>query len=117
MNCVLVVDDDPGIRRLAHLALSSAGFQVFAADNGATALPIIAAEHPSVIVLDMTMPVMDGRAMFHQMEVNGNRPAVVIVSADDAQGSKKELGAEAALDKPFDPDALGETVQTLAIAS
>ena len=114
MSCVLVVDDDPGIRRLALMALTSAGFRVLAADNGATALPILLAEHPSVIVLDMAMPVMDGREMFHQMELNGHRPAVVIVSAEDATGSQRELGAEASLAKPFDPDDLVEAVTTLA---
>jgi len=116
MSCVLVVDDDPGIRRLALLALSSAGFRVLSAENGASALDIVESEHPTVIVLDMAMPVMDGKALFEAMEREGNRPPVVIVSADNALGSQKELGAEASLDKPFDPDALVETVQTLAVA-
>jgi len=114
MSCVLVVDDDPGMRRLANLALSSAGFRVLAADNGASALPILAAEHPNVIVLDIAMPVMDGRALFHRMELTGDRPAVVIVSADNAQESQRELGAEASLSKPFDPETLVDMVTTLA---
>jgi two-component system alkaline phosphatase synthesis response regulator PhoP len=96
------------------MALASAGFRVFDADNGASALPILEAEHCSVVVLDMAMPVMDGRSLFHRMEIAGDRPAVVIVSADNAHASQKELGAEAALSKPFDPDALVDMVTTLA---
>jgi DNA-binding response OmpR family regulator len=114
MHCVLVVDDDPGIRRLAHLALTSAGFLVFDAENGSAALPILAREHPDVIVLDMSMPVMDGRALFHNMEAAGNRPAVLIVTANDAAGTKRELGAEASLEKPFDPEDLVDAVMGLA---
>jgi CheY-like chemotaxis protein len=114
MHCVLVVDDDPGIRRLAHVALTSAGFTVFDAENGSAALPILEREHPDVIVLDISMPVMDGRTLFRSMEAAGNRPAVLVLTANDAAGTRRELGAEASLDKPFDPDDLVDAVMGLA---
>ena len=57
---------------------------------------------------------MDGRTLFHRMESSGDRPAVVIVSADNALSGQRELGAEAFLSKPFDPDALVDMVTTLA---
>lgn len=61
---ILVVDDDPSIRRLLGAVLGGEGFRVREAQDGQAALAIVAQEVPDLILLDLAMPVMDGqRAM------------------------------------------------------
>ena len=57
---ILVVDDDASIRELIGMALVDEGYEVQAAPHGAAALEVISHSRPSVILLDMRMPVMDG---------------------------------------------------------
>jgi CheY-like chemotaxis protein len=57
---VLVVDDDPGIRRMVSLVLAGEGYDVRTAEDGRQALDLLASWHPAVILLDLMMPVMDG---------------------------------------------------------
>ena len=58
--CVLVVDDDVSIRRLIATALRRDGFAFTEAGNGKEALEIMRRDHPSVVVLDLMMPVLSG---------------------------------------------------------
>jgi CheY-like chemotaxis protein/DNA-binding CsgD family transcriptional regulator len=60
MATVLVVDDEPDLRDVVHINLALDGHRVIEAADGAEALEVIGAERPDVIVLDVTMPVMDG---------------------------------------------------------
>jgi len=113
MNHVLVVDDDPGIRGLARLILVSAGFEVSLAANGQDALDSIHSHLPTVMVLDLSMPVMDGRELFKALVAEGSRPPTIILSAYKAESTRKELGAEASLAKPFDPEVLLAKVEAL----
>ncbi|MND05640.1 DNA-binding transcriptional regulator QseB [compost metagenome] len=59
------------------------------------------------------MPRMDGRAFFREIRARGNQTPVLILSAYGATAARDELRAEAALRKPFDPDALVEEVRKL----
>ena len=67
-----------------------------------------------VIVLDLQMPRMDGRAFFREMTARGHAPQVVILSAYGAEEAQGELKVAAAVPKPFDPDDLIETVRRVA---
>ena len=111
---VLIVDDDASIRLLVSAVLSEEGFHVVKAANGAEALAQVTAAHPGVIVLDLEMPVMDGRAFFHELRDVGNHTPVVILSANGARQAQRELGAEGAIEKPFELVALGNEVRRLA---
>jgi two-component system, OmpR family, response regulator MprA len=113
MKHILVVDDDPGILRLSAMALSIAGYRVTSAADGMQALEAIERSRPDVVVLDLMMPVMDGRATFEAMENGGCRPPVLILSAFDSDKAREELGAEGSLSKPFDPDELISRVESL----
>jgi DNA-binding response OmpR family regulator len=117
MKRVLIVDDDPGVRTLSGVALKSAGFDVTTAGDGREALDILDRTCTDVIVLDLNMPVMDGRTFFHTLEHDRHRPHVLIVSADKAESAKRELGADASLEKPFLPDELIEKVSELTSTS
>ncbi len=112
MNCVLVVDDEPAIRNLERLILKSAGYQVLTASNGAEALELLERSHPAIVVLDMQMPVMDGRSLFKTLDRRGERPAVLVV-ANEAGRAQRELGAEGWLEKPFAPEDLIAGIESL----
>lgn len=111
---VLVIDDDPAIRRVLSLSLLSAGLDVATADDGLMGLEKLESDEYDVIVLDLQMPNMDGRAFYREMTARGHGVEVVILSAYGAEEARRELGAAASLAKPFDPDDLIETVQRLA---
>jgi DNA-binding response OmpR family regulator len=111
--CILVVDDDPGIRRLLRATLSDEGFDVTAASNGQEALAVARESEPDLVILDIEMPVMDGPACFRALRQQGIESAVIILSAHGARAAAAELGADAAIDKPFDPEDIIAHVRRL----
>ncbi|MCB9483630.1 MAG: response regulator [Dehalococcoidia bacterium] len=113
MAHVLVVDDDPVVRRLVGVTLSDEGYDVAVASDGEEALRMISETSPDAIVLDLEMPRLDGRAAFRELRQRGVRAPVIILSANGAHAAKQELAAEAAMDKPFDPFELLRRLQRL----
>jgi DNA-binding response OmpR family regulator len=116
MKKVLVVDDDLGVRRLAGIALASAGFDVTTASDGREALFLLSKENADVVVLDLNMPVMDGYTFVHNLDDVRFRPHILILSGDHAEKAREELGADASLEKPFLPDQLIAKVAELSRA-
>ena len=112
---MLVIDDDPDILQTLGLCLSSEGYRVLMAANGKEALDILEREHPSVILLDLMMPVMDGRQFVAELDHRGQRDVpLLILSADrSVQGHAQQLRASGHLAKPFDLDELLGKVQQL----
>jgi DNA-binding response OmpR family regulator len=117
MSHILVVDDDPGVLRMSRLILATAGYEVQVACNGLEALENVARSKPDVLVLDLSMPVMDGWTAFRELERFEQRPSVLILSAYEAEEACHGLGAEAWLSKPFEPDELVFRVTALKEAS
>jgi DNA-binding response OmpR family regulator len=111
---VLVIDDDEPLLRMLWLSLSSYGLRVVTAADGIAGLERLADNEFDVIVLDLQMPKMDGRAFYREMAARGHDTPVIILSAYGAEEAKRELNAAAAIPKPFDPDFLADTVQRLA---
>ncbi|MRR11047.1 response regulator, partial [bacterium] len=60
MKKILVVDDEPSIRKLLKVALGNRGFEVVEAEDGLVAMGMIAAENPDLVVLDVMMPGLTG---------------------------------------------------------
>jgi len=112
---VLVVDDDPDILQTLGLCLSSEGYRVLMAANGKEALDILDRERPSVILLDLMMPVMDGWQFVAELDHRGRRDVpLLILSADrSVQGHAQQLRASGHLAKPFDLEELLGKVQQL----
>jgi two-component system chemotaxis response regulator CheY len=112
---VLVVDDDPDILQTLGLCLSTEGYRVLMAANGKEALYILENERPSVILLDLMMPVMDGWQFVAELEHRGRRDVpLLILSADrSVRGHAEQLRANGHLAKPFDLDELLGKVQQL----
>ena len=103
---VLVVDDDAAIARLVRLALRASGFDAVTASNGAEALKRLDDRAIDLVVLDLEMPVMGGSEFYRRLRAGGSRIPVVILSAYGAERARAELGADAAVQKPFEPSDL-----------
>jgi CheY-like chemotaxis protein len=105
---VLVVDDDESIREFVSVALSDEGYDVVTASDGASALETVGREHPSVILLDMRMPIMDGWEFSRAYRAlpEPHAPIIVVTAARDAEERASQIQAEGYLAKPFDLDDL-----------
>jgi DNA-binding response OmpR family regulator len=104
---VLVVDDDPSILDTVTSILKSEGFQVMAASGGEQALSMLHSWHPTLVLLDMRMPIMDGWAVARALREAGSKvPIVVMTAAESAKRWAEEIGAAGHLAKPFGLDEL-----------
>jgi two-component system KDP operon response regulator KdpE len=105
---VLVVDDEPQIRRALRVALSGHGYQVDIAEDGEQALVALASRIPDAVVLDLVMPVTDGFEVLRQTRVWSPVP-IIVLSARGQERDKVEaldLGADDYLTKPFGMEEL-----------
>jgi len=100
---ILVVDDDSEVRVFMSEALTAAGFTVEQAEDGHAALQRTVASTFDIIVLDLRMPRMDGRAFLDQyLRVDGKRAQILLCSAQEADDlAGKEPCASRILLKPF----------------
>lgn len=100
---ILVVDDEPQIQRFLRHALEAAGYRVLLADRGAAALRTAAQQKPDLVVLDLGLPDLDGKAVLGQLRQTSEVP-VIILSARDQEEEKiaaLDLGANDYVEKPF----------------
>jgi DNA-binding response OmpR family regulator len=103
---VLVVDDDANLTHLMATILRTSGIDAITATNGYAALEAVQQNDVDAIVLDVQMPQMDGCAFFRELRARGIETPVLIASAYGAREVQLELGAEACVEKPFDPEVL-----------
>ena len=113
-NRVLVVEDEPVIRRFLEEGLTDAGFHIITAHNGAVALDRAEKHQPDAVVLDLLMPVMDGLEFLRERQQQPRLAAVPVVVLS-AGGLKQlrdavALRATAALVKPVDLDVLSSVL-------
>lgn len=110
---VLLVDDDPAIRRALSVGLELEGFAVVPASGGRAALAAIGTVSPDAMLLDLTMPDLDGLEVLRQLRADGEEVPVCVLSARD-EVDDRVLGLEAGADdyvvKPF---AIEEVVARL----
>jgi two-component system response regulator MprA len=110
---ILVVDDEPAVRRSVALALELEGFDVGVAEHGVEALQALAEEPADAIVLDVAMPYLDGLELCRRLRETGDRTPILMLTAKDAVDDRVaglEAGADDYLVKPF---ALRELVARL----
>jgi two-component system KDP operon response regulator KdpE len=103
VNRVLVVDDEPQIRRALSLHLGVRGYEVFEADTGERAIQIAATEHPDVVLLDLGLPGMDGVLVIQALRGWTTVPIIVLTVRDDEKSKVQALdaGADDYVTKPF----------------
>jgi two-component system, cell cycle response regulator len=112
---ILIVDDEPDIRHLLARLLKGGGYNVSMAGSGDEALAAVQAEIPDLVLLDVSMPGMDGFAVCHELQKLGpSMPAVIFLSAfgaSDARVTGLDAGAVDYVVKPFDPSEVRARVR------
>jgi two-component system KDP operon response regulator KdpE len=103
MTKVLIVDDEPQIRRALSLNLGARGFEVFEAATGEAALTASANDHPDIILLDLGLPGIDGATVLQGLRGWTRVPVIVLTVRDDEATKVKLLdgGADDYITKPF----------------
>ena len=113
---IFVIDDDLALLRLLRLIFEDSQFIVDTYPEAPAALREIGSRQPDLIVLDLNMPVMDGREFYRTIRERGIETPVLILSAYGGRAAKQELGAQGYVEKPFVPDDLVETVKGLLVS-
>ncbi len=105
---ILVADDDVELLALISFALRNAGFQVTEARDGRSALDAFAREAPSLLVLDIMMPGLDGFEVCAAVRMRSSTPVIVLSARSDESDIVRalEMGADDYLTKPFSPRTL-----------
>lgn len=111
---VLIVDDEPPIRKLLRMGLHTQGYDVLEATNGKTALAMLG-ERPDLIILDLGLPDIDGHQLLADIRARADAvPVVVLSSRDDEAGKVRalDLGADDYVTKPFGMEELLARMRT-----
>ncbi len=113
---ILVVDDEPPIRRLLRTNLAVHGYRVLEAGSGAEAMAMIGREKPDAVILDLGLPDIDGVDVIRRVRAIGSKVPIIVLSARGDERSKVqafELGADDYITKPF---GVGELVARVRAA-
>lgn len=106
---ILIVDDDPGIRSGLSAFLARAGFDIQTAENGRQALDAVATQRIDLVLLDVMMPVLDGRETLRILRRSGHwTPVILLTQVGEAveRAMALEEGADDYINKPFEPHEL-----------
>ena len=112
---ILIVDDDPAIRKMLVEVLSLEGYPTETAVNGREALDLLARGGARVVLLDLVMPVMDGREVMNELRANPPeriRHKVILVSAIVNLEGARDLEPDGVLPKPFTVEQLLNVLET-----
>lgn len=112
MPVILLVEDDPFIRKLVSYLLKQNGFQVRIAETGEEALHVVGQERVDLILMDLMLPGMDGYKVCHHLKADPDTKdiPIVILSAKSQEEQRDRAGAAAYIAKPFDPKELVERI-------
>ena len=112
---ILLVDDDPNIRRLVQLYLEKEGFRVVCADRGDDALNIFRKEPPDLMLLDVMLPGMDGWSVLKSVRKTSAIPIIMLTAKDETFDKVLglELGADDYITKPFESKELVARVKAV----
>jgi two-component system, OmpR family, KDP operon response regulator KdpE len=108
MDRVLVVDDEPQIRRALEINLGARGYEVDLAETGEQALELAARHHPDVVVLDLGLPGIDGVAVIEGLR-GWSKVPIIVLSVRESEPDKVaalDAGADDYVTKPFGMDEL-----------
>ncbi|MGA9114806.1 MAG: response regulator transcription factor [Candidatus Dormiibacterota bacterium] len=103
MTTVLIVDDQPDIVRLVRDYLERAGFRVLTASDGEQALQVARSSHPDLVILDLTLPRLDGLDVARALRRDGDVPIIMLTARTEESDrvAGLELGADDYVTKPF----------------
>lgn len=108
MTTILVIDDEPQIRRLLRLALEAEKYKVLESDQGQHGLVEIAKARPEIVILDLGLPDMDGLEVLRRIREWSQVPILILSVRDHEQDKVKalDLGADDYVNKPFGTEEL-----------
>jgi two-component system KDP operon response regulator KdpE len=92
---LLVVDDEPPIRRLLRTSLGAQGYRILEAETGRGALELLARETPEVMLLDLGLPDLDGLEVIRRVRASGANVAVVVLSAAATSAARSRRSTSA----------------------
>nr|QUE29124.1 OmpR [Erythrotrichia welwitschii] len=112
---ILVVDDEASIRRILETRLSMIGYEVITAKNGEEALTLFRTEYPSLVVLDVMMPKLDGYGVCQELRKESDVPIIMLTALGDVSDriTGLELGADDYVVKPFSPKELEARIRSV----
>ncbi len=112
---VLVVDDDANIVKLIKLYLEKEDYKVCTASNGKEALDVFKHEKPSIIILDIMMPEMDGNQVCREIRKTSDVPIIMLTAKGETFDKvlSLELGADDYIVKPFEPKELVARIKAI----
>jgi two-component system, OmpR family, response regulator len=115
MKKILVVDDEKKIVEIVRAYLEKDGFQVISAFDGKTALDLVIAQHPDLIVLDLMLPEISGLEVCRTVRKESNTPIIMLTARDEVTDKiiGLETGADDYVTKPFDPKELVSRVRAV----
>lgn len=107
-NTILIIEDEPPIRKLLTITLGGKDYKVVDADNGREGARLVASVKPELVLLDLGLPDMDGKEVIRVIREWSQVPIIVCsVRNDDSEVVKAlEMGADDYITKPFNPDIL-----------
>ncbi len=113
---ILIVDDDPDLRRALKLRLRANHYDTLQAGDGYAAIAVAQKEHPSLIILDLGLPAGDGYVVLERLQSSDklSEIPVIVLTARDSQSSEKKClvaGAAAFFQKPADNNELMEVIR------
>ena len=113
---ILIADDDADLREILAFSLRREGFEVILARDGYEALAQVAVEQPDLVVLDVTMPEMDGFEVCRQLRKESSIPIIMLTARGDDENIVLglDLGADDYVTKPYSPRELIARVRALA---
>jgi two-component system KDP operon response regulator KdpE len=108
VSAILLVEDDPALRRALRTSLRSRDFEVLEAATGEDAIVVAADRKPNVVLLDLGLPDVDGIDVLRQLRGFSEVPVIVLTARDDQNEKVRSLdaGADDYVTKPFDTEEL-----------
>lgn len=112
---ILVVEDEPSVGEVVSLYLRRAGYQVIVARDGRDALDILDRDFPSLVLLDLMLPHVDGWQILEWVRARSNVPVIVLTARRDETDriAGLEQGADDYITKPFSPQELVSRVRAV----
>ncbi|WP_414833419.1 response regulator [Afifella sp. YEN Y35] len=100
---ILIVDDEPQIRKFLRVALGAHGFEVFEAENGRKGVEAVALKEPDLVILDLGLPDIDGKEVITRLREWSNLPILVLSvrEGEDEKVAALDAGANDYVVKPF----------------